>query len=126
MKDIILVVTLLLTITLSVVVVRFNEKASKAGKRLDEERFSRMVAEEALQKKAAELATLKADLKSNQDKMAKVQDILDQEKGVNTDLKAQYDKLAQSKAELEAKMQKALQEKEIPTPEKVEVSAAGQ
>jgi hypothetical protein len=44
--------------------------------------------------------------------MAKIEDILDQEKSVNTDLKKQYDELAQSKADLEAKLQMALQEKQ--------------
>jgi len=111
MKDIILVVILLIMIGLFVLVVRFGEKADKASKNLEEERYSRMVAEETLQKNAAKLTTLNSQLKDEQDKMAKIEDILDQEKSVNTDLKKQYDELAQAKADLEAKLQLALQEK---------------
>ncbi len=109
MKDILLVVSILLSIALTVVVVRFNEKATKAGKNLEEERYSRMVAEESLQKSAAKLATLEAKLKSADSKMTKIQDILDQEKGVNADLKQQYAKLAESKADLELKVKAALE-----------------
>ncbi len=91
MKDIILVISLLLAVGLSVVVVRFAEKADKAGKSLEEERYSRMVAEETLQKNDAKLTTFQERVKEDQDKMAKIEDILDQEKSVNSDLKKQYD-----------------------------------
>ena len=111
MKDIILVISLLLAVGLSVVVVRFAEKADKAGKSLEEERYSRMVAEETLQKNDAKLATFQEQLKEDQNKMAKIEDILDQEKGVNADLKKQYDELTQAKLDLESKLQAALQEK---------------
>ncbi len=110
MKDIILVVVILLSIGLSVMVVRFNEKATKAGKNLEEERYSRMVAEESLQKNSAKLMTLESQLKSASDRMAKIQDIVDQEKGVNQDLKKQYEKLSDLKAELESKLQATLAE----------------
>jgi len=58
MKDIFLVISLLLAVGLSVIVVRFAEKADRAGKNLEEERYSRMVAEETLQKNDAKLMTL--------------------------------------------------------------------
>jgi len=113
MKDIILVISLLLAVGLSVVVVRFAEKADKAGKSLDEERYSRMVAEETLQKKSTELISLHDQVKGDQNKMGKIEDILDQEKGVNADLKKQYDALVEAKAELENKLQTVLQEKAV-------------
>ena len=50
-------------------------------------------------------------LKEDKGKIAKIVDILEQEKGVNSDLKKQYDELAQAKADLESKLQSALQEK---------------
>ncbi len=78
------------------VVVRFAQKADKAGKNLEEERYSRMVAEETLQKNDAKLTTFQEQLKDEQDKMAKIEDILDQEKSVNSDLKKQYDELTAS------------------------------
>ncbi len=111
MKDIILVISLLLMVGLSVMVVRFAQKADKAGKNLEEERYSRMVAEETLQKNDAKLATLGQAVKEDQDKIAKIEDILDQEKTVNSDLKKQYDELVQAKANLEDKLQTALKEK---------------
>ncbi len=111
MKDIILVVVLLVMVSLLVLVVYLGGKANKATKSLEEERYSRMVAEETLQKNAAKMTTLSSQLKDDQDKMAKIEDILDQEKGVNTDLKKQYDALAQAKTDLEAKLLLALQEK---------------
>ena len=113
MKDVLLVIALLIAVALSVVVVRFNEKAVKAGKSLEEERYSRMVAEETLQKNAAKLTTMEAQMKAADAKMAKIQDILDQEKGVNSDLKQQYDKVAQAKAELEEKMKATLSQQAI-------------
>ena len=111
MKDIILVISLLLAIGLSVFVVRFAQKADKAGKSLEEERYSRMVAEETLQKNDAKLTTLQVEVKEDQDKMGKIVDILEQEKGVNSNLKKQYDELTQAKADLEAKLETVLQQK---------------
>jgi len=111
MKDIVLVISLLLAVGLSVVVVRFAEKADKAGKSLEEERYSRMVAEETLQKNDAKLTTYQEEVKEDQDKMSKIADILEQEKGVNADLKKQYDQLTQAKTDLESKLETVLQEK---------------
>jgi predicted nuclease with TOPRIM domain len=111
MKDIILVISLLVAVGLSVVVVRFAEKADKAGKSLEEERYSRMVAEETLQKNDAKLTNFQEQVKEDQDKMGKIEDILNQEKGVNSDLKKQYDELTEAKTDLEAKLQTVLQEK---------------
>jgi hypothetical protein len=111
MKDIILVISLLVAVGLSVFVVRFAQKADKAGKTLEEERYSRMVAEETLQKNAAKLTTLQMQVKEDQDKMGKIVDILDQEKGVNSNLKKQYDQLTEAKANLESKLETVLQQK---------------
>ena len=111
MKDIILVISLLLAVGLSVVAVNLVQKANKAGKSLEEERYSRMVAEETLQKNDAKLVTYQEQLKEAQDKMAKIQDVLDQEKTVNSDLKKQYDGLAEAKAKLEDQLQTMLKEK---------------
>jgi chromosome segregation ATPase len=111
MKDIILVLSLLIAVGLSVIVVRFAEKADKAGKSLEEERYSRMVAEETLQKNSAKLTTLQEALSEDQNKMSKIEDILNQEKNVNSDLKKQYDQLTEAKTNLENKLQTVLQQK---------------
>jgi len=113
MKDVILVISLLVAVGLSVVVVRFAQKADKAGKSLEEERYSRMVAEETLQKNDAKLTTYQEELKEDQDKIAKIVDVLDQEKGVNSDLKKQYDELTAAKADLETKLDMVLHEKAV-------------
>ena len=111
MKDIILVITLLMVVSLSVGVVHFAEKANKVTKNLEEERYSRMVAEETLQKNDAKLTTYQEELKEDQGKIAKIADVLEQEKGVNSDLKKQYDELMENKADLEAKLKSVLKEK---------------
>ncbi len=110
MKDIVLVVVIFISLALSFMVVRFNEKATKAVKTLEEERYSRMVAEESLQKNSSKINALEDKLKSATDKMAKIEDILEQEKGVNQDLKNQYEKLSELKAELESKLQATIAE----------------
>jgi hypothetical protein len=111
MKDIILVLTILLAVGLSVMLVRFAQRADKAGKSLEEERYSRMVAEETLQKNDAKLTTLQESLREDQEKMSKIEDILDQEKNVNSDLKKQYDDLIEAKSNLENKLKKVIEEK---------------
>ena len=110
MKDIILVISLLLALGLSVMVVRLAQKADKADKSVEEERYSRMVAEETLQKNDAKLTNLQVSLKEDQEKMSRVVDIIDQEKTVNAGLKKQYDQLTEAKANLENKLQTVLQQ----------------
>ena len=87
-KDVVLVILGLLVVGLSVFLVRSFEKEHRALKGLEEERYSRMVAEESLQKNAAKLSA---------------------EKGVNADLKKQYAQLAEAKEALEAKVKAAVQ-----------------
>ena len=111
MKDVVLIISLLLMVGLSVMVMRFAQKADKVGKSLEEERYSRMVAEETLQKNDAKLAALQEAVQESKNKMAKIQDVLDQEKTVNSDLKKQYDGLAEAKAKLEDQLQTMLKEK---------------
>ncbi|MBF0489005.1 MAG: hypothetical protein HQL15_00120 [Candidatus Omnitrophica bacterium] len=113
-KDIILVVLVLACIGLIILLVSLFEKTNKVTKSLDEERYSRMVAEESLQRNAAKLSTLEAQLKSANQKMAKVQDQIDQEKSTNGDLQKQYEELFNVKADLEAKLKIALEEKPAP------------
>ena len=110
-KDVLLVICGLMTIAAVTLAVYSFEKGYKISKSLEEERYSRMVAEESSQKSAAKLAALDNQLKSNQDKMAKLKDILDQEKGVNQNLKNQYEQLVQAKQALESKLKAALEEK---------------
>ena len=109
-KDVLLAIVILIAIGLAAFCVRFAEKEHKAVKNLEEERYSRMVAEETLQKSAAKLAVLENQLKAATDKMAKVQDIVDQQKDVNADLRKQYEQSVRAKEELEAKLKAAMAE----------------
>jgi chromosome segregation ATPase len=115
-KDVVLVILGLLVVGLSVFLARSLEKEHRAVKGLEEERYSRMVAEESLQKNASKLSTMEAQIKSASDKMAKIQDIVEQQKGVNADLKKQYAQLAEAKEALEAKVKVALQEQAAHAP----------
>ncbi len=124
-KDVVLVILGLLVVGLSVFLARSLEKEHRALKGLEEERYSRMVAEESLQKNAAKLSTMEAQIKSTSDKMAKIQDIVEQEKGVNADLKKQYAQLAEAKEALEAKVKAVVQEQKY-TPAPVQTKASGQ
>ncbi|MDE2009961.1 MAG: hypothetical protein KGJ09_07780 [Candidatus Omnitrophica bacterium] len=111
MKDTILIISVLVAIALLLGVVQLAQKADKASKSLQEERYSRMVAEETLQKNEAKLITFQQELRDANDKMAQIQDAMNQEKTTNLDLKKKYDALSQAKTVLEAKLQAALQVK---------------
>lgn len=124
-KDVVLVILGLLVVGLSVFLARSLEKEHRALKGLEEERYSRMVAEESLQKNAAKLSRMEAQIKSASDKMAKIQDIVEQQKGVNADLKKQYAQLAEAKEALEAKVKAVVQEQKY-TPAPVQTKASGQ
>ena len=112
-KDILLVILVLICVGLIVAFVGIFEKANKVTKNLDEERYSRMVAEESLQKSAAKVSTLEAQLKSANGKMSHVQDLIDQQKTANADLQKQYEDLSNVKAELEAKLKAAVEQKPV-------------
>ena len=110
-KDVLLVIRLLIMAGAVSVAVFSIEKQHKLLKNLEEEKYSRMVAEDSSQKSAAKLATLENQMKSTQEKMAKLKDILDQEKEFNQDLKDQYEKLVRAKVDLELKLKTTMEEK---------------
>ena len=109
-KDAVLVVLILIIVGLAAFLMHFAQKATKADKNLEEERYGRLVAEEILQKSNTKMTALENQVKAATGKMAKIQDIVDQEKGVNADLKQQYTKLAEAKEQLEAKLKAAMEE----------------
>jgi len=110
-KDILLVVLILALLGLLAIVFYVSEKANKVNKSLEEERYSRMVAEESLQKNAAKLSTLEAQLRLANLKMSHVQELIDSQKSANGDLQKQYEDLVRAKAELEAKVKMLQEEK---------------
>jgi hypothetical protein len=123
-KDVYLIIAVVIAIGSASIAFWALNKQTKLTKKLEEERYGRLVAEESSQKSAAKLAVLENQIKAAGDKMAKMKDVLDQEKGVNSDLKSQYDKLTQAKAELEAKLQAAMEAPAAPAVETASVSEA--
>ncbi len=110
-KNVLLVILVLISVGLLVMVVAVLEKENKVRKSLDEERYSRMVTEERLQIKEAKLVTLETQLKTANEKMAKVQMLIDQQKDLNADIQKQYSDLNKSKIELESKLKATLEKK---------------
>lgn len=110
MKNIVLVGLLLVTAGLLILVINFYQKSNKYSKSYEEERYSRMVAEESLQKNAAKLATLEAQLKSTNDKMERVEVLIEQEKSINGDLQKQYEVLSKIKSDLEDKLKTTVEQ----------------
>lgn len=100
--------TVVLSIILAVVAVFFGvqntQKASKAVAILDQERFSRMTAEEDLQVAQAKVSSLETEIKRAQGKLKSTETIMEQTKVMNEDLKARLDKAAQIKTRLEEKI----------------------
>ena len=109
MKDILLVFVLLVSICTSVILFRFNQEKTKVERNLQQERFNRLVAEENSEKNVALIQRLEKELKAAQDKFLQIENILDQQKDVNADLKAQFEKIEAAKLELESKLQSALE-----------------
>ena len=112
MKDILFIVTLVVAIGASVVLVRNHQEKSKMERSLQQERYSRLVAEENFEKNESKIKQLDLDLKLSQEKIVKIQRILDEEKNVNEDLKTQYEKLTSAKSELENKLKEAIETKQ--------------
>ncbi|MBF0511419.1 MAG: hypothetical protein HQL13_03725 [Candidatus Omnitrophica bacterium] len=110
-KDILFAVALSLVVVLIVGIVHFAQKAERASKKYQEAHYSRLVAEETLQKNDAKIMALQAALKEAKGKIAKQEKALQQEQGVNSDLKKQYDQLQQTKADLNSKLELATREK---------------
>ncbi len=122
MKNIFIVILVLIIVALLVLVVSFYQKANKYTKSLEEERYSRMVAEESLQRSSGKLATLETQLKSANEKIEKIQTLIKQEKNVNSDLQKQYEALNKIKAELEDKLKTTTQKIEGESPQAVEIN----
>lgn len=110
-KDILLILLVLVSVGLLMALVSIYGRNVKVTQSLEEERYSRMVTEESLQKSAAKVVTLETQLKTANDKMAQIDKLIDQEKTVNNDLQKQYEQLTKSKADLETKLKNAIEEK---------------
>lgn len=105
MKDILFVVALLVAVSVAIVFVRMNEDISK---RLNDEKYNRLYAEESSLAYAKKIKIMESDLKAAQDKIEKIQSLVDQQKNLNNDLKTQFEKISKAKADLEGKLKETL------------------
>ena len=87
------------------VVVHYKHQVTQISKTLESERYSRLVAEEKVVNSFTKIKQLQDDLAENEDNIAKIQDVLKEQKNVNNDLESQYQKLSKSKSQLEDQIQ---------------------
>ena len=82
----------------------YNKKFSFTQENLNRERYSRMVAEEELEKAKAKIGSLQIDLAKVQKKSESNQKILDETKSNNDDLQVQLEKAVKLQQDLEGKI----------------------
>ncbi len=87
------------------VVAHYKHLVTQISKVLESERYSRLVAEEKVVNSVSKIKQLQDDLSENEDKIAKIQNILKEQNSVNKDLESQYQKLSKSKSQLEDQIQ---------------------
>lgn len=87
------------------VVAHYKHQVTQISKVLESERYSRLVAEEKVVNSVFKIKQLQDDLSENEDKIAKIQNILKEQNSVNKDLESQYQKLSKSKSQLEDQIQ---------------------
>jgi peptidoglycan hydrolase CwlO-like protein len=92
---------------------RFNRENADVTKILEQERYSRMIAEEELQKSEYRIKKLEADLQTTQVKLSKSQEVLDKEKSQAARLKSQMQELDRAKSSLEKDLELARKEKAL-------------
>ena len=126
MKDILFIITLVVAIGASVVLVRNHQEKFQMEKSLQQERYSRLVAEENFEKNESKIKQMDLDLKLSQEKIVKIQKILDEEKNVNEDLKTQYEKLVAAKSEMEVKLKEAIESRQTDIAEQKPAPEAAQ
>jgi chromosome segregation ATPase len=107
-KNFFLFLILLVTGVSVFLVVRYYKENRDVSKILDQERYSRMVAEEELQKGEYRINKLEADLQTTQVKLSKLQENLDKERETKAELKAKLDSLSSTRESLEKNLQDAL------------------
>ena len=108
MKNTLVIVSGVVTVGCLAAAVLLGQTASKARKELDEERYSRMVAEEKIEKVNQKIRTLESQLDNTQIKSNDTRSVLEQEKKTSAQLKAELEKMTKLKEVLEEELKKAL------------------
>ena len=115
MKNKILTVAVVLTIGACLMAISATRSSAKVQEILDQERYSRMTAEEKLEKASAKLTSLQSQLNDANNKIQGIQAVLDQGRSSNADLKAQLESVTKLKASLERKIEE-LKNAQVPVP----------
>lgn len=83
---------------------KYNQEAQSATGQLNNERYSRMLAEENFEKAKASVDSLESELARVRNKLNVFEKSLEQTKVINEDLKQRLDKAAEFKDNLEVKI----------------------
>ena len=89
MKNVFMLIIVVVAIMSIVLAVRYNKNAYKIQQDLNNERYSRMVAEENLQNATVKISSLENKLTKNQEKIQSIQTSLDRAKTTNDELTKQ-------------------------------------
>jgi len=109
MRVIIVILAVFLIVLCGWLAYHYNQTAFKAQDVLNQERFTRMTAEENLEKATDRISSLEAELTKSQNKINGLEKMVEQTKAINDDLKSRMDKALMIKDNLETKI-KELQE----------------
>ena len=105
MKNILIFFALLVVAACTILAVKYGRNASQAQGELDQERYSRMVAEEGLEKAGMKVTSLESELNRTQAKLKGLESLIKETKSLNSDLKAQLEKSSQINDELDRRIQ---------------------
>ena len=94
--------------------IRSGSIVNNAQKDLNQERYSRMVAEESLEKANNRINSLEVELVRTQNKIKGIEGLIKETKDINEDLKNQLEKSSRINEELDKKI-KELQQSPIPS-----------
>lgn len=104
MKALLVIILAVILSTCVSLTYRYHKDSEKSVKNLNDERYSRMIAEEDLKNAQTEIKTIKADLERTQIKLKSLDASLEQQKMVNGDLKSRLTKAAELRTEMEKKI----------------------
>jgi len=108
LKDKILILTVILSIGCLAIAVIASQKVNRNQQDLVQERYKRMVAEESLQKAQTKVKILRNDIVNVQNQVQGLQTILEKEKTLSSDLRTELEKLDKLNEVLENEPKKAL------------------
>ena len=122
MRTVIIVVVRALALLAFTIGINSTKEAQKAKQDLNQERFTRMTAEESYTNANSKISSLQAELDRTKGKLNSTQKELEQLRDVNTDYRTRLDKAQEIKNNMEQKIQE-LQSMVSPAPAPVPMPA---